>query len=177
MSLHSCLKRECSWPCGYDLHNVNWYMTMFWISSQTGTREPKKLWAFLSLLNRGLVLKPIITTCMATVLTVALLLVILVFVSKPACGYSPILFVIVWVGKIWAEGLNVAIFNIVVSHENNEKLFASLGYQVVCCGFCLKLGVGSLDLVFVVCLVGAPGYPRKGLYKSRAESSSHLWGV
>lgn len=56
--------------------------------------------SFSESLNRGLALKPVITTCMATVLTVALLLVILVFVSKPACGYSPILFVIVWVGEI-----------------------------------------------------------------------------
>lgn len=40
---------------------------------------------------------------MATLLTIALLLVILVLGSKPACGYSLILFVIVWAGESQAE--------------------------------------------------------------------------
>lgn len=36
------------------------------------------------------------------------------------------------------------------------KLFASLGYQAVCCGFSLSLGVGSIgvELVFVIYFVG-----------------------
>lgn len=68
-------------------------------------------------------------------------------------------------------------FNVAVSHENNEKLFVSLGYQAACCGFSVKLSVGALELLFVICLVGAAGHPRKGLYRSRAEDTSHLRGA
>lgn len=69
--------------------------------------------------------------------------------------------------KVKPEGLNVAVFNIVVSHENYEQLFLSVGYQTVWCGFSLKLSVGALELIFVICLVRAPGIP--GRDWTRAE--------
>ena len=171
--MHSYLEMKCSWPCGYDLHNVNWYRTMFWISSQTGTREPKKRWAFPSLLRSGLVLKPIIITCVATLLTIALLLVTPAFVSKPACGYSPVLFVTGLV-KFELKGLNVVIHS--YCSANNEKLFVTGVLGSVFWIFC-GLSAGTLELLFLICIVGGPGHPRKGLYKSRIEGTSHLGGV
>lgn len=90
---------------------------MFWVSSQTGTREPKKLWAFPHLVRRGLVLKPIIITCLATLLTIATLLFILVFVSIQLVDTDQSFLRLFGLVKLELKGLSVALCSVVQSHE------------------------------------------------------------
>lgn len=147
---------------------------MFWISSQTGTREPKTLCAFPSLLRRGLVLKPIIITCMATLLTIEMLLVILTFVSIQLVDTDQSLLWLFGLVKFELKSLNVALCSIVESREY---------WQIICIlrisGSMLRISFKpwcwehcSWYLLFVLW-----EYPWKWLCRIRTEGSSHVVGV
>lgn len=90
---------------------------------------------------------------------------------NPACGYSPILSVIVWVGEIGIERFE---YSIVESHENWEIIFI------------LRISGSVLWIFFKpwcwehwswYLLSVLWEYPRKGLCRGRTEGSSHIVGV
>lgn len=82
---------------------------------------------------------------------------------------------ILWAGGISAERFecgNTSILQRVMRTMRNY--LCSWGIRQ--CGVDF-LCVGTLELLFLICHVGAPGHPRRGLYKSRTEGTSHLRGV
>jgi len=92
-SLHSCLGRKCSWLFRCDFHDVNWYVTTFWISSQPDwiRRAKEIISSSQSAWQRSSVITFIITTCAA-----AMQCYCIAFGQTQSLScYSPILFVIV----------------------------------------------------------------------------------